>query len=76
MSAATSFSAMAQQLAQSLGVGLSALVVHLHLIWYDRTELTPDDIAMGFFTIGLLALSSTIIYLLLPAKAGAELAER
>ena len=53
-SRATSFSAMAQQLAQSLGVGLAALVVHLSLVWHDRAIIVPDDVAPAYFTLGLM----------------------
>jgi len=44
-SRATSFSAMAQQLAQSIDVGLAALVVHLSLVWHERTALIRDEVA-------------------------------
>lgn len=73
MSRATSFAAMAQQLAQTFGVGLAALVIHMSLLTHGRTDLTQPDIAAGFFTIGGVVLASTIIFLLLPADAGSEL---
>jgi EmrB/QacA subfamily drug resistance transporter len=75
-SSATSFSAMAQQLTQSLGVGLAAMVVHISLVWHERTALTPDDIALGYFLLGAAALCSAVIFWLLPAHAGAELSGR
>jgi EmrB/QacA subfamily drug resistance transporter len=75
-SSATSFSAMAQQLAQSLGVGLAALVVHMSLIWHGRAMLLPDDVALGYFAIGTLSMSSAVVFWLLPAQAGAELSGR
>jgi MFS family permease len=73
MSSATSFASMAQQLCQSFGVGLAALVVHLSLLWHAHGAMTPEDIAPGFFTIGALALISSLIFWRLPAEAGAEL---
>jgi len=76
MSRATSFAAMTQQLSQSFGVGLTALVVHISLTWHDRAMMLPEDVALGFFTIGLLALASIIIFLRLPPQAGAELTAR
>jgi EmrB/QacA subfamily drug resistance transporter len=76
MSRATSFAAMSQQLSQSFGVGLTALVVHLSLTWHDRATMLPADVALGFFTIGSLALASIIIFLRLPPQAGAELTAR
>jgi EmrB/QacA subfamily drug resistance transporter len=75
-SRATSFSAMAQQLTQSIGVGLAALVVHVSLLWHDRAAVTPDDVAPGYFVIGAMSLISAIIFWLLPAHAGSELSAR
>jgi hypothetical protein len=76
MSRATSFSAMAQQLCQSLGVGLAALVVHLSMTWHGRAAMSPDDVAAGLFTMGALAICSIVIFYLLPVRAGAELTGR
>jgi hypothetical protein len=76
MSRATSFAAMAQQLMQSVGVGLTALVVHLSMVLHGRNALTPDDVALGFFTIGLLSIVSIVIFYALPARAGSELTGR
>jgi MFS family permease len=75
-SRATSFSAMVQQLMQSVGVGLAALVVHVSLTWHDRTVLVHDDVAPAYFTLGLMSLLSAVVFWLLPASAGAELSER
>jgi hypothetical protein len=76
MSRATSFLAAAQQLAQSLGVGLVALVVHLSTVMHGRADMTPDDVALGFFSIALLAMVSTVIFYRLPVGAGSELTGR
>jgi hypothetical protein len=73
MSRATSFSAMNQQLAQSFGVGLAALVIHLSLLWRGSSDLTAADIAPGCFAIGCAAIGSCLIFLRLPVGAGAEL---
>ena len=75
-SRATSFMAMAQQLAQSFGVGLAALVVHLSLIWHAHAAIASEDVALGYFTIGILALASVVVFYRLPAHAGAELHDR
>jgi EmrB/QacA subfamily drug resistance transporter len=75
-SRATSFLAMAQQLAQSFGVGLVALVVHLSLSWHDRIAIAPEDIALGYFTIGAMALASVVVFYRLPSHAGVELSGR
>jgi len=73
LSRATSFLAMAQQLAQSFGVGLVALVVHIGLTWHDRIAIAAQDVALGYFTIGAMALASVMVFYWLPAEAGAEL---
>jgi EmrB/QacA subfamily drug resistance transporter len=73
LSRATSLLAMAQQLAQSFGVGLVALVVHIGLTWHDRIAIAPQDVALGYFTIGAMALASVVVFYWLPAEAGAEL---
>jgi EmrB/QacA subfamily drug resistance transporter len=75
-SRATSFMAMAQQLVQSFGVGLVALVVHLSLIWHARAAIASEDVALGYFTIGVMALASVVIFYRLPAHAGIELHDR
>jgi len=73
LSRATSFLAMAQQLAQSFGVGLVALVVHIGVTWHDRIAIAAQDVALGYFTIGAMALASVMVFYWLPAEAGAEL---
>jgi EmrB/QacA subfamily drug resistance transporter len=77
MSRATSFSAMMQQLMQSFGVGLTALVVHLSTVLHGHGEIiTASDVSHGFFAIGLLSALSVIVFYLLPATAGSELTGR
>jgi EmrB/QacA subfamily drug resistance transporter len=76
VSRATSFSAMAQQVAQSFGVGLAALVVHTSLVWHDRTTVAAADIRPAYLTLGMLSLVSVAVFWLLPSKAGAELSGR
>lgn len=76
MSRATSFAAMAQQLLQSVGVGLTALIVHLSLLAHGRTELAAEDVGLGYFAIGAAALGSAFIFWRMPAQAGATLTER
>ena len=73
MSRATSFAAMTQQLAQSFGVGLAALVIHLSLLWRGKPDLAAADIAPGFFAIGLISLASVLVFTRLPPEAGAAL---
>jgi hypothetical protein len=75
-SSATSFSAMVQQLMQSFGVGLVALIVHLSLTWHERAAIAADDVALGYFTLGAMSLVSAVIFYSLPQRAGAELGGR
>jgi EmrB/QacA subfamily drug resistance transporter len=75
-SRATSFLAMAQQLAQSFGVGLAALVVHLSLTWHERAAITSDDVGLAYFIIGFLVLTSVLVFYRLPPHAGIELNDR
>ena len=77
MSRATSFSSMMQQLMQSFGVGLTALVVHLSTVMHGHGDvITAADVSLGFFAIGLLSALSVIVFYLLPATAGSELTGR
>jgi MFS family permease len=76
MSRATSFSAMMQQLLQSFGVGLTALVVHLSTLLHGRVDITATDVAFGFFTIALLSALSSVVFYRLSPTAGSELTGR
>ena len=77
MGRATSFSAMMQQLMQSFGVGLTALVVHVSTVVNGHGDvITAGDVSHGFFAIGLLSALSVIVFYLLPATAGSELTGR
>ena len=73
MSRATSFSAMMQQFFQSLGVGVTALAVHLSLVAHGRAAPAPDDLQYGFWTIGVASLLSALFFARLPRDAGAEI---
>jgi hypothetical protein len=74
MSRATSFSSMMQQLMQSFGVGLTALVVDLSTVLHGHSHIiTAADVSLGFFTIAALSALSTVIFYLLPPGAGSEL---
>jgi EmrB/QacA subfamily drug resistance transporter len=73
MSRATSFSSMAQQLAQSFGVGLVAVVMHLAQLWHGHASLTAADVSPGFGIIALAAFSSFLIFQRLPQDTGHDL---
>ncbi len=77
MARATSFSSMMQQLMQSFGVGLTALVVHISTVMHGHGDvITAGDVSYGFFAIGILSALSVIIFYRLPATAGSELTGR
>ena len=77
MSRATSFSSMMQQLMQSFGVGLVALVVHLSTVLNGHDDvITAADVSLGFFAIDLLSALSLVIFYRMPATAGSELTGR
>ena len=75
MSRATSFASMAQQLSLTVGVAVGAMTLHLTQA-LAGAELGPADFAPAFLVVAALAALSALIFLRLPADAGAELAGR
>ena len=73
MSRATSFASMSQQLAQTFGVGLVALVIHFGNAWRGGGPLSAGDISPGYLTIAAAVLASSVVFLMLPKDAGAEI---
>ena len=73
MSRASTMSTMGQQLSQSIGIGLAAVLLRLFMARAHATRLTGDVVAPVFIVIGLLALGSTLFFVTLPADAGAAL---
>ena len=76
MSRATSFASMMQQLSLSIGVGTGALLLHLTVSARGGEHLAAGDFAPAFFTVALIAALSALVYLPLPADAGAEVSGR
>jgi EmrB/QacA subfamily drug resistance transporter len=76
MSRATSIASVAQQLAISLGVALGALAVDATMRFKHGTQLAAGDFSPAFLFVGALAALSSLIFMLMPADAGAELANR
>jgi Na+/melibiose symporter-like transporter len=74
MSQATSFSQMAQRLALSAGVAISAFV--LHHAGSGNVNLPVHAFAAAFVTIAILSALSFVSFLKLSPNAGAELAGR
>jgi EmrB/QacA subfamily drug resistance transporter len=73
MSRASTMSTMGQQLSQSIGIGLSATLLHMIMVGSHAPKLTADVIAPVFLAIGAVALIPIAFFLPLPADAGAEL---
>jgi EmrB/QacA subfamily drug resistance transporter len=73
MSRATSLSSMGQQLAQALGVALSAITLHVTLRASGSDQLTSDGIGWAFLVVGVVSLLSLVFFLRLPREAAAEL---
>ncbi|WP_395682296.1 DHA2 family efflux MFS transporter permease subunit [Inquilinus sp.] len=72
MSRASSFSSTAQQLSASLGVATGAVLLNLTLMLHGGSELQATDFSWAFFAVGLLSLSSVLMFLRLAPDAGAE----
>ena len=73
MSRASTMSTMGQQLAQSMGIGMAATMLHLLMVRAHATHLTADTIAPAFVAVGAVALISGLFFIPLPADAGAGL---
>jgi nitrate/nitrite transporter NarK len=76
MSRANSFVQMSQQLAQSIGVGSAALILHLSLTLHGRVALAREDVALAFLVIAGLGLLQLPFFWRLSASAGSELSGR
>ena len=76
MSRASSLASMIQQLSQSIGVGLAAILLHATLAMHHTKVLTPGVIAPAFGVIALISLGSIFFFWRLPANAGAEVSGR
>ncbi|MFN3522219.1 MAG: MFS transporter [Phenylobacterium sp.] len=73
MSRASTMSSMAQQLVQSIGVGLAAMLMHLFMTAQGQTHLTAAAISPAFMVVGLITFVSLAFFLPLPRDAGDEL---
>ncbi|MEW5685541.1 MAG: MFS transporter [Pseudomonadota bacterium] len=73
MSKATTTSSMVQQLVQSIGIGLSASLLHALMVMEGAAKLTPEVVTPAFIIIGLITMISMFWFARLPADAGDEL---
>jgi hypothetical protein len=72
-SAATSIVSTMQQLAQSLGVAMSALLLRYYSSTSSKFVLTPDVFHQTFFAMGLLTFLSTFIFIRLKHDDGYQM---
>jgi EmrB/QacA subfamily drug resistance transporter len=72
LSRASSFASMMQQLSLSIGVGTAALLVYLTKTWRGGDQLIAADFFPAFVIVGLIAMSSALLFLPLSPEAGAE----
>lgn len=70
MSQASSFSATAQQIGISLGMGIATVTLDLSMQMRGASHLSIGDIHTGFWVIGLLSVAAAYWFYNLDAKAG------
>ncbi|MDO8910986.1 MAG: MFS transporter [Phenylobacterium sp.] len=73
MSRASTTSSMAQQLVQSIGIGLAALLLHMLMVAQGETQMTAATIAPAFVIIGAITFISILFFIPLPKDAGDEM---
>ena len=73
MSRASTLASMAQQLVQSIGIGLAATLLHISMQAHGVKTLTVDVIAPIFLVIGTVTFIGLAFYLRLPRNAGDEM---
>lgn len=76
LSQATTLVSVAQQLAQSFGVALGAMLLHLTVWWSGGAELAPAHFSFAFIGVGLVSLVSLPFFWALPPNAGEEISGR
>ncbi len=73
MSRASTLSSMGQQLAQSIGVGLAAVLLHLSLQFNHTDEISVAIISPVFAIMACITLLGLFWFVRLPDNAGAEM---
>ena len=73
MSRASTTSSMAQQLVQSVGIGIAASLLHFITLWKGQTRLSWDAVTPAFAIIGAVTVISVFWYVRLPADAGSHM---
>jgi hypothetical protein len=72
MSRASSLSSMGQQLSQSIGIGLAAMLLGALRTMHGSTTLQAADVSPVFLIIGVVSLLGLLYFIPLPRDAGAE----
>ena len=72
MSRASSMATMFQQVAQSMGVAVAAIVVHYTLLWHGNRPLDATSLMPAFLLIGALSLGGLYFFVPLATDVGAE----
>jgi hypothetical protein len=76
MSRATAMTSVGQQLSLAAGVAVGAFVVEMTLSWNGHHEITAADFAPAFVVVSAISALSALVFVRLPANAGAEMAGR
>ena len=76
VSRATALVSVGQQLSISAGVAVGALAVELSVQFRDSGPLSAADFRPAFLVVAAISALSVLIFMRLPADAGAELADR
>ena len=76
MSQASSLSAMGQQLSQSIGIGLAALLLHAIMGLHQAKTLQAADVSPAFFIIGVISLCGLFFFVGLPSDVASEVSGR
>jgi EmrB/QacA subfamily drug resistance transporter len=76
MSRASTMSAMGQRLAQAIGIGFAATLLHLFQTHAHARHVTAAAVDPAFMVIGVVALISGAFFVVLAPNAGAELHSR
>ncbi len=73
MSRATSFSGMAQRLAQSVGIAIGAYILELVSVLRGHSSLQENDFWPAFVAMALISCSAVLVHARMPAGVGAEI---
>ena len=76
VSQASSFTAVAQQMSQALGITMAGLMLHVSQQItgpHGVRPLAPENFILPFAVVGLAGMAAALTYLSLPANAGAHM---